>query len=970
MIFWAFRLVKKGRKLATKDQSQSSKKDNDSDVDRVRGNPLVDKHLLQLSKCHLKAKLDSDQLDQSKKIEQAQKELISYLGSEYRKFDKKHSKLVMFKKIRCSLIQNPYDQVGRRMASDVREMFKEHILEEISQFSKLVKYFKIPEDVSIFGINLYSPVVIIMVGLLFRVGIYMYDMHSDVEVIKELREYEIKFKTPSFSDFFVSRKIATEKLESFFLEKFRKDGFPVLTEPCELLDLIEEVAKELIPLYKDLVVDLAQIHWNPNQNHNPKPNTNSNGTMELYDFFQILDNLITIYQDNVKDNFSGLDKIVGHFDKPSNSPAFVKNLISFLQKAKKDLDLNWFKKLFSGIDTKEYTAMVDSGIKVLNGVDTLILNTPFAKVIMKSLDTMTEELDKNWKAGQGLLDNYQKLSKHVMMEFKKNVTYSSDFDPIKYDFSEQQLKCRNTGSKLINLTRVDGLKEATTKFYLNTHSNSFKNSSVNRISQIQAEKLDFLAISIIRSARIFLILTMVWTILHALKNILLNFYLSRHLPLVTNFQMEYKENDSKSGIFSRDSNTDNDYIAKASKRFDFNIQEAIKETLSSINVQVAVWISLATYVEKLRLAIKRTFDIEITNHMFQLKEGDFTEFTNSAIFTSLVVGIVSLTFAQYKQYMTKHKQDSTTLGKLVYLLACLFNSFAIFVTQTTFYIFGFPYCTGLLMVIVRYIGDFDEYDAITKPNDSMTVLLYFVIVLIPLKFIPTLFDKMVQFFTNRWILCKTYHLNVRNRSGYDLSGGVHSMFLPSSTNTYDHVADDQSTINPGFSYFSEDPISKQLYQLKFETHIFHKICVHVLYLFSTYLLLNTVHLISKESTVEVNPAWLEILDAYYMKCAILFVSAMIPLLIISFGLLYVYYEYCHPWVSDGVSVGFEPLDNGLWKPFTAKEHSSGKKFTKALNSIQIHTLIHVYSESQESHNFLKSLLIRRLCLIHFRFCKP
>ena len=73
---------------------------------------MVDEHLLELSKCHLKAKLDFDQLDQSMKIEQAQKELISYLGSEYRKFDKKRSKLIMFKKIRCSLIQNPYDQGG------------------------------------------------------------------------------------------------------------------------------------------------------------------------------------------------------------------------------------------------------------------------------------------------------------------------------------------------------------------------------------------------------------------------------------------------------------------------------------------------------------------------------------------------------------------------------------------------------------------------------------------------------------------------------------------------------------------------------------------------------------------------------------------------------------------------------------------------------------------------------------------
>ena len=651
MIFWAVRLVKKGKSLATK----SSQKSNDSDVDRVRGNPLVDEHLLQLSKCHLKAKLDFDHLDQSMKIEQAQKELISYLGSEYRKFDKKHSKLVMFKKIRCSLIQNPYDQVGRRMASNVREIFKEHILEDVSKFSKLVKDFKIPEDFSICGINFYSPVAIIMVGLLFRVGIYMYDMHSDIEVIKELEEYEIKFKTPSFADFFGSRKIATEKLESFFLEKFQNDGFPVLTKPCELLDLIEEVAKEVLPLYKDLVVDLANIHWNPNRNLNPRqnwklnvtlkgeaytslsdkqgiynlqPNTvndetywentngqfaiwhlpknssslgswiigerkelgqdsgfifspddvaepqkattwkyhdgniwrssqrnvivtgNSNGTMKLYDVFELLNNLVTVYQDNVK-SFSSAENIVGHLNKPSATPAFVKNMTSLMEKAKGNLDgLGWFKNFVPWINTNEYISLMDSGIKMLGGVDKLILDTPLAKVIMKSLDKKVEEnLNKKWEAGQGLLTNYQTLSENIMNDFKKNTTYSPHFDPIRHDFSECQLNCRNIGSKLINLTAIKSLRKATTAFYLDTHSKSFQNSSVNRISQIQAEKLDFLAISIIRSARIFLILTMIWTILHALKNTLLNYYLSRHLPLITNFQMEYKENDSKSDIF-------------------------------------------------------------------------------------------------------------------------------------------------------------------------------------------------------------------------------------------------------------------------------------------------------------------------------------------------------------------------------------------------------------------------------------
>ena len=31
---------------------------------------------------------------------------------------------------------------------------------------------------------------------------------------------------------------------------------------------------------------------------------------------------------------------------------------------------------------------------------------------------------------------------------------------------------------------------------------------------------------------------------------------------------------------------------------------------------------------------------------------------------------------------------------------------------------------------------------------------------------------------------------------------------------------------------------------------------------------------------------------------------MIPLLLTSFGLLYLYYNHCHKWVADGISVGF------------------------------------------------------------------
>ena len=119
--------------------------------------------------------------------------------------------------------------------------------------------------------------------------------------------------------------------------------------------------------------------------------------------------------------------------------------------------------------------------------------------------------------------------------------------------------------------------------------------------------------------------------------------------------------------------------------------------------------------------------------------------------------------------------------------------------------------------------------------------------------------------------------------------------------------------------------------MKFEIHIFHKVVVHILYLISTFFLLNTIHLVLKESTLEVNPQWLglintriskkSLINTTYVKRAMMIMAFMIPVLLLSFGLLYVYYNSFHPWVSEGISMGFEPKDNGLWRPFSASQIS-------------------------------------------------
>merc|ERR1712051_808751 len=94
-----------------------------------------------------------------------------------------------------------------------------------------------------------------------------------------------------------------------------------------------------------------------------------------------------------------------------------------------------------------------------------------------------------------------------------------------------------------------------------------------------------LVLSIIKSAEFFLILIMIWTTLCGLKSTLMNMYLLRHWPLITNLRREYQENHSKSDIVEQGVNMKNNYVAQSATRYDFNILEAIKETLATMNIQ-------------------------------------------------------------------------------------------------------------------------------------------------------------------------------------------------------------------------------------------------------------------------------------------------------------------------------------------------------------------------------------------------
>ena len=131
----------------------------------------------------------------------------------------------------------------------------------------------------IFKIN--SIFIIATFGVVLKMSVYCYDLNSDVQVIQELENENFAFPTFQFKK---------QHTEHFLLKEFKEVGIPALTEPCELLDLFEEIPEDKIPFYFTLISNISNIHWNPNRN----------SELHLSDVFDVLKELFGIYNDSKK----------------------------------------------------------------------------------------------------------------------------------------------------------------------------------------------------------------------------------------------------------------------------------------------------------------------------------------------------------------------------------------------------------------------------------------------------------------------------------------------------------------------------------------------------------------------------------------------------------------------------------------------------------------------------------------------
>ena len=270
-------MFRRGKELRTRTKFNKDSEERSTPFEEQEDEPR-EKNLLRKTKELRKARLSYNEAE----IGEKEAALKDYLASEYERLQRSNSedaRRSMMILIRTDLIQNPYDHIGRSMASDAKQIFLRQVLNETNLGHKLQGLLKIPGCLKRNGttrqILIAIPVMLAVWGTAQKGFFYVYDIYTDAEVIKELHTMK-EMTVPKIPDL---------QMKDFLLIDVKEKALPALRTPCELLDVLETIPTNMIPFYKDIVKGFANVHWNPTRN----------STFNLSDAFDITERLSKIY---------------------------------------------------------------------------------------------------------------------------------------------------------------------------------------------------------------------------------------------------------------------------------------------------------------------------------------------------------------------------------------------------------------------------------------------------------------------------------------------------------------------------------------------------------------------------------------------------------------------------------------------------------------------------------------------------
>ena len=234
-----------------------------------------------------------------------EKSLVDVLKQEYNRSQRNISKSnsmnkiarkAVLLKIRCTLVRNPYDIGGRKLAILAKNVFIRKVLHEDKWFHRITDYIVIPNCIKRFkgwrNCYDYWGILIALIMVAQGAGIYWYDVYSDYAVIEDIKETENNFKVPKFSEV----PLATSNISEFIFKSIETVDASPVRDPCYVLNWLEDFVRHNVPLYNYFIYQVSGLRVTELATYNT-----TNGSKQEFDASNALElggNLLSFFSRN------------------------------------------------------------------------------------------------------------------------------------------------------------------------------------------------------------------------------------------------------------------------------------------------------------------------------------------------------------------------------------------------------------------------------------------------------------------------------------------------------------------------------------------------------------------------------------------------------------------------------------------------------------------------------------------------
>ena len=203
------------------------------------------------------------------------------------------SRKVILTKIRCTLVKNPYDVGGRKLAVAAKKLFIRKILKDNKWYHKISDAIEIPKSIKkckyyrLFSKNWAT--IIASLVVLRGTSVYWYDIYSDYAVIRNIEKVHENFQYPMFSD--LQNNSEFKNSSKLLLNLMENPNVDFIKNPCEVLKWVEDTIRAKTYVYEYIFHETCGIRIVPDEK-NESAHKNTEHIYDISDSLELVENFL------------------------------------------------------------------------------------------------------------------------------------------------------------------------------------------------------------------------------------------------------------------------------------------------------------------------------------------------------------------------------------------------------------------------------------------------------------------------------------------------------------------------------------------------------------------------------------------------------------------------------------------------------------------------------------------------------